>query len=101
MPRCNLYQWSFPVFHVFELCDLVAETEGEAGSSSLRKIKSIFDKIKINFCQRLPKGRQEVDFLKSCVFQSVPQPLQEGVLVPDVLQIADLPGCLLADQLLA
>lgn len=69
-------------------------------SSLLMELKSILDKIKIAFWQWLPKGRQKTDVLRGCVFRSVPQPLWEGVLVPHILQMADYPGCLPADQLL-
>lgn len=94
---CSSQPWSL-VFCVFELCELVAESESV--SSLLMKLKSILDKIKITFWQQLPKGRQKMDVLRSCVFRSVPQPRGEGVLVPRVLQVADYPACFPADQLL-
>lgn len=90
-----------PLYFLRLSCELVVESEGETGSSSLMKIKSIFDKIKINFWQQQPKGRQKMDVLKSCVCWSVPQPQEEGAQVPDVLQTADFPGRSPAVQLLA
>lgn len=90
-----------PLYFLCLSCELVVESEGETGSSSLTNIKSIFDKIKINFWQQQPKGRQKMDVLKSCVCWSVPQPQEEGAQVPDVLQTADFPGRSPAVQLLA
>lgn len=51
--RCSLHRWAF----VFELNELVAEAEGETVSSSLMKIKSIFDKIKIILLTTAAKGQ--------------------------------------------